>query len=906
MAEDIVVRYRAEVDELTRQLKLVAERMETLEKESKQAAKGLDQTTKAADALDKELSTTGKSAKQATDNLKSFGREAGNELKGLQNTVSSVGKGIAAGIAAAFTIDAVIEFGKSSVNAFLEAQDASSALEFTIKNIAGASSEAVDSLIAQSKELERVTVFSATAIQKAQTSLANFGLTARQIEDLLPKLADFASATKRDIESAANVVGSGLQGMGKDLEKFGIEVSATNTQLENLNNITDGFGKFAGKAAQDTQTLSGQLKDLQKEADNLQQTVGEELAPAWVKVRKATFEATLAIIDYFKAGGNIALAKFSRDVKEAGTVTDEVTKKVKEQTEVLVKSGITQEEAYKKALDIVKKDIELRKERQQLTLTELEQEKNASQETIDSEKRRANLKLTGINNELREVNKLIDVEKQRQAELDRTLTREKLRLFTAQELNKALLDNKEKNDTISKSNVDLIEREIEARKKALLEREKEAEKIRKLIEQIKNDEIKASNEEREARRKADQEFFDDLAKRQKALEDAIRKTKELNAEAEEIRLDSLLAERSTGTEKERLRTAKVFETELLRDLENEKLRIRKEAQFEGLEAQREADDKIVILEKQTVDAIKEIYSKLGLVYQETSEQKVARWFDENEEILNASIQLVNSLVQLWDNYNNSRLQQLQEETDAQLNALDERQKLVDDNLEKRRISEAAAQAQTEKLTKERVEIEKRAAAEEKKIKRRQFEIDKAAAIVEITINTAQAIVAATKSGNPIVAAVLAALFAATGAAQLAIVSSQPNPYRKGSKNTKEGLARVGEEGEEVVFMPGGSKVLPAKQTKTYGQVLDAMFDNRFEKYVMQNYVTPALQKQQRTFEANKQTTFANKVGESIVLNTTGMTANEMERIRKRGQVILNADEIGRSVANHIKIDPYRL
>jgi SLT domain-containing protein len=130
---------------------------------------------------------------------------------------------------------------------------------------------------------------------------------------------------------------------------------------------------------------------------------------------------------------------------------------------------------------------------------------------------------------------------------------------------------------------------------------------------------------------------------------------------------------------------------------------------------------------------------------------------------------------------------------------------------------------------------------------------------------------------------LIALAIALGAAQAAIVAAQPIPYAKGTKNAKGGLSRVGEQGEEIMYVPNGTKVLPNKQTNRYGEVLDAMFDNRFDDFVNRKYIAPALMKEKARRETNQQKSFADNIVQSAMINPqSGLTYYDMEQLRKKG------------------------
>ena len=156
------------------------------------------------------------------------------------------------------------------------------------------------------------------------------------------------------------------------------------------------------------------------------------------------------------------------------------------------------------------------------------------------------------------------------------------------------------------------------------------------------------------------------------------------------------------------------------------------------------------------------------------------------------------------------------------------------NLEKEKESELTRiQQLAEKgiITKEQEEsrkaaITKKYADQERAIKKRAWEAERQAKLAQAAINGALAItqILATVSYADfgITKAIQIALTAATTAAQIALIASQPTPAfakgTKGGKKTPKGFKIVGEEGPELIYTPGGEKVITAPDT---AKILDA-------------------------------------------------------------------------------------
>lgn len=159
-----------------------------------------------------------------------------------------------------------------------------------------------------------------------------------------------------------------------------------------------------------------------------------------------------------------------------------------------------------------------------------------------------------------------------------------------------------------------------------------------------------------------------------------------------------------------------------------------------------------------------------------------------EFTINSALQTADLLGQLFD-----------QQAERELNRIEE---------QKTRIAELRESgAITEKEERQRL---KRLETEERAIKRRQAQQQKALAIFNAVVNTAQAVVAALAVGPP-QGFILAAITAALGAAQIALIAARPIPaFRKGKKDSYQGPGIVGEAGAELIEKDGQLFVAPKK------------------------------------------------------------------------------------------------
>lgn len=199
-------------------------------------------------------------------------------VKPLSEQFAELGKGIVA----AFAVQQVIAFGKESVTAFAQAEKTAKLLETTIVTIGGGTDSDFQEFIQQAEEVQDTSIFSKGQIENAQIFAAQFGLTKDQIKDLIPVVADFASATGQDFQEALQKITQGLSGNGRALKQYGIEVSNTGNKATDLANITEQLNKkFEGQAEVVRSTTSGALQVFSNKMEDIKESVGEGLVNAF-------------------------------------------------------------------------------------------------------------------------------------------------------------------------------------------------------------------------------------------------------------------------------------------------------------------------------------------------------------------------------------------------------------------------------------------------------------------------------------------------------------------------------------------------------------------------------------------------------------------------------------------------
>lgn len=906
MADDVILaRFRADVTDLKKELD---DYINTLEKAEKQEQKTGNESKKAGDkeltaaqkrnqalkSEEAELKRLQQARNKAFDPkvIDSYNKKIAEsqrnisllkgETENLGSSTKAILGGIAEGIAAAFTIGKVIEFGKASIDAFLEAEKSLERLRFAVVTLGGESNAVFERLVKQSEEVQKVSIFGDDAIQRAQAALASFGLTGRQIEELIPSLADFATITGTDITEAAQKVGAGLQGAGREFKKFGIEVSATNTPLENLVNITEGLTKQQGAAADATKTLTGQLEQAKNRAGDLQEEIGKRLADSFVNLRLKALEAFETILNGIFGIENLRkknLQKFEQNTEER------VRADLQTRAELLNTTLLDQA------------NKELLKTKDKLLL--------ATKEVIAAEVRGipqgitlANKRVSIIKEEQKALETIISIEEIQKKQNDRVLTQVQIKNKTTERLLELKKEEGGINDIIAQSNIQLIEEELKARIKAADEAKKLSDKLLQEylanLAKIRASDATATQDELAQIAKRDKAFLDSLEKKRKELEAFQAEAKQLSDDAQRALTDEFLKSASIEDLKTRLNIAKTFQVELERDLAAQIQKLNTDSIDKSFEERKKLADKIILLEKATADRIKEIYAELNLDINQT---RLQEWVSATKEQVDISLQIINNLSQLYSTFTDKQIAEVDREKNAKLKALDEIQQQNEFNLKQRRVSEVGAAAIEKQLRDQKVKEEEAAAKKIRDINRKQAIIDKAAALFEIAIRTAV---------NVVEKPALSAFYIALGASQAALVAARPIPYKKGTKSAKGGLSLVGEEGPEQMMVPKDAKIAPAKQTKKYEKVFDSIVDNRFEDLILKDYITPALKKQKQQFEAEKERSFAENITKSIYYNS-GLDESVLDNQRRKGQILTDEtiSKLGKAVASNLKNDPYR-
>jgi hypothetical protein len=265
------------------------------------------------------------------------------------------------GIAAAFSIGAVISFGKAVLDTTAKFQK----FEAILSNTLGSESEAQLAL-AQITKFASVTPFAVDELTGAFVKLANQGFKPTIGE--LRQLGDLASSTGKSFDQLAEAVIDAQVGEFERLKEFGIrakksgdnviftfkgvETKVKNT-AEALQGYVVGLGNaegVSGSMAKISETLGGKMSNLGDNIDGVKLAIGNQTSGAFV--------ATLDWLNNFTSLATSAI-KGVKDLKkevesiQLGDEIQETKNEIDGLIQTLLKKipGLTNQEAIKRAVD---------------------------------------------------------------------------------------------------------------------------------------------------------------------------------------------------------------------------------------------------------------------------------------------------------------------------------------------------------------------------------------------------------------------------------------------------------------------------------------------------------------------------------------------------------------------------
>lgn len=222
-----------------------------------------------------------KDLKETSTHLDKAGQSAHKTSK-LTNTLKLGMVGAAA---------AAIAFGKSSVKAYFESEQAHTKLVTNLKVLKTNTDANAASLEKLASKMQNVGVIEDDVIIAGMSQLATFKLQSKTIEQLTPKIGDMVAqlkghnATAEDTVGINNLIGKAMTGSTGALSKYGITMDAnqkkiiqTGTESEKAAILVDVLSQNYGKVNEALgKTPQGKITQLKNAFGDLQESVGKAL-----------------------------------------------------------------------------------------------------------------------------------------------------------------------------------------------------------------------------------------------------------------------------------------------------------------------------------------------------------------------------------------------------------------------------------------------------------------------------------------------------------------------------------------------------------------------------------------------------------------------------------------------------
>lgn len=425
--------------------------------------------------------------RQTSDELKKQESALGNNTRNVGNygsaldNVSNKFLDVAKAAGLALSVDAVLNFASESVKAFQEAELNAKKLQTAI-SANGGLQEDYDNLINQSAELQQTTIFSDDEIQQAQLAASQYGLTAQEIQKLIPVITDFASATGKGLSESLDTVLKGVEGSGKGLKEYGITIDQTQTRVERLASITDDINKkFEGQAVIVGETAVGAMKKYENQVDDLKESIGEKFLPviSTIKLGLLSFVNDVGTVfsgDLFK--GADPASEFERRVqfvKKYAATLDDAT---------LATNRVT---AANSVLALTKQLVGVEKPKETIDLIRI----TGVNGFADKASKEWDTLTNAINLAKAQLQAYTEVQSSRQGVDSAAKNQEDLTKLTIEEINKRIAAEKKNNGPGAQDSIDALTKELENRSKqseALKAiTEKDAENVRQALENLRNE-----------------------------------------------------------------------------------------------------------------------------------------------------------------------------------------------------------------------------------------------------------------------------------------------------------------------------------------------------------------------------------------------------------------------------------
>jgi len=292
--------------------------------------------------------------------------KSGGVLGKIQSAGASVFTGLAQGFGIGLGVSALQQLPgllQDSVDEFLQAEEASARLENKLKNLGR--SDAFDRIQKKAQDLaDRFKFLDNDDIVGVFDKLITYGkLTESQMNQLLPVIINFASDSRISLQESAGVIIKALEGNGKALKEYGINIKDAGTLSERFGVVVNQLGeKVKGAADAFGETLPGKMAKMKQAFADFKENVGSFLAPAFTFILEKLngaiqgYDLLFESINRGISGGRLQKQRDDLETINRGSGLTDKQKNALSKLSAADKQKVT--DAERKRLDDLKAELE--------------------------------------------------------------------------------------------------------------------------------------------------------------------------------------------------------------------------------------------------------------------------------------------------------------------------------------------------------------------------------------------------------------------------------------------------------------------------------------------------------------------------------------------------------------------
>jgi hypothetical protein len=239
------------------------------------------------------------------DDLKKKLKDADNAVEQNSNKIgefsAKVGKAfLVAGAAAAAYAGKLLYDG---VKAAIEDEKANAKLATTLLNVAGATQQTIDEVLAYSRATELATGVTEDELRPSLNRLAIATKDASEAMRLQQIALDVAAGSGKGLDAVTQALAKAYEGNTASLGRLGIGLSAAQLSTMSFDEITKALSEtFEGQADVAANTFEGRIQRLRLAFEDVRDSLAEKFLPFLEQFINFLFEKGIPALDGFVAG----------------------------------------------------------------------------------------------------------------------------------------------------------------------------------------------------------------------------------------------------------------------------------------------------------------------------------------------------------------------------------------------------------------------------------------------------------------------------------------------------------------------------------------------------------------------------------------------------------------------------